>query len=270
MTKSELVHFLVQATNLPQVTLEAAIAAFSLVPRVQWDRSPDGFLPNAWHPWRFRRQLSLVSRPIVQLNDNEDPDLLVAPAMVVHSLLKFVTDVCRGRLDSAFFRSTKMKSWIGHVADENGKRFNEKVAERLRGLGWDARANLSDGEILQRRKDPRFGDVDVLAWKRKTGLVIVSECKDLSFDKTFGEIARRLAKYQGTVTADCKRDDLRKHLDRFDVLKHNSEELAKFVGCNVERLEALVVTSQPVPMQFDENLKKLGVRFVTIMELDHL
>lgn len=270
MKRSDLVQFLSQVTKLPQATIEVAIATFSLMPRVEWDQSPEVFLPNAWHPWRFRRQLSVVSRPIVHLNTNDDPDLFVTPAMIVHFLSNFVTDVHRGRFDDAFFRSTKMKSWVGHTTADHGKRFNEKVAEQMRGLGWCARANLSDGEILQRKKDPQFGDVDVLAWKRKTGHVILGECKDLSLDKTFGEIARRLAKYQGTVSADGKRDDLRKHLDRFDVLKHNSEELAKFVGCNVERLEALVVTSQPVPMQFDENLKKMGARFVTIMELDQL
>ena len=88
--------------------------------------------------------------------------------------------------------------------------------------------------------------------------------------KTIGEIARRLAKYKGTISVDGQRDDLRKHLDRFDVLKQDVEELGRFVGCDVKRLEALVITSQPVPMQFDENLREMGVQFKTIMELDQL
>ncbi|TIV73960.1 MAG: hypothetical protein E5V79_03965, partial [Mesorhizobium sp.] len=47
--------------------------AFTLVHRPDWSVSPKGFQPHAWQPWRFRRQLSVVSRPILAMDLSDDP-----------------------------------------------------------------------------------------------------------------------------------------------------------------------------------------------------
>lgn len=131
---------------------------------------------------------------------------------------------------------------------------------------WQAKANLSDGEILKRAKVATFGDVDVLAWKTESKRVLVIECKDLSLDQTFGEIARRLSRYQG-LAPDGRRDDPCKHLDRVEELSHNLTSVGEFVGFAVRQIEGLFVTGREVPMKFDEGLRNKGIRFVPISEV---
>src|SRR5207249_88109 len=42
---------------------------FSLRPRSRWDQTPTGFSSKDWYPWRYRRRLSLLARPFIQLGE---------------------------------------------------------------------------------------------------------------------------------------------------------------------------------------------------------
>lgn len=264
--QSRLIDRLVEITNLPAEVVKTCILQYALAPRAKWNSAPTGFLDSAWQPWRFRRQLSLVSRPIVQLDNATDPMIALAPAMAAHHIVMHVSNVLYARLDQGTFKSAGMKRYVGETTGRDGEEFNERVAERFRALGWQAKANLTDGEILARAKDPSFGDVDVLAWKPEAKRVLVIECKDLSLDKTFGEIARRLSRYRGFAPGG-RRDDLRKHLDRVEVLNANLAALSTYVGFTTARAEGLFVTSREVPMQFDDGLRQQGVVFVPLAEV---
>jgi hypothetical protein len=265
---SKLIELLCDLTQLSFGTIEACIQAFLFRPREEWDSCPDGYMQSSWFPWQFQRQLSLVSKPIVQLENTDDPECLIAPAMIIMHIAKFVADAQGGALDQRMFRKNGlMFKWIGTINGEQGEAFNEKVAEKLRGVGWNAQANLSDGQIFNRKKDPAFGDVDVLAWERTQGRVLVIECKDLSFDKTIGEIARRLANYKGLLKDNGKRDDLRKHLDRCEKIENNVDSLTQFVGFNVERIDRVLLFSQPTPIQFSDIAEQYSVIVSTFADI---
>lgn len=269
LTHSELMRFLVETTDFDEPLLRRMIDTFTIFPRPKWDAAPAGMLSSAWQPWRFRRQLSIVSKPLIRLEEHEASMYLIAPAMAVHHISKFVADALFGQLDIAMFqRGGKLSGWIGATNKKQGEDFNERVAERFRKFGWNAKANLSDGEILNRAKDPSFGDVDVLAWSSQTGEVLVIECKDLSLDKTFGEIARRLAKYRGATTLEGRRDELRRHLDRYEALERDQTALARFIGGNVTQLKPVLLFSQPTPLQFYDNVTKQGVTMLTLDEAE--
>src|SRR3546814_14074676 len=79
-------------TKLSPEIVASCIHTFSLTPREKWDAVPDGYMNSAWFPWQFQRQLSLVSRPIIQLENAQDPECIVAPAMVILHIAKFVSD----------------------------------------------------------------------------------------------------------------------------------------------------------------------------------
>jgi len=84
-----------------------------------------------------------------------------------------------------------------------------------------------------------------------TKRILLIECKDLHFGKTFGEIAEQLAEFRGFLRADGKPDDLRRHLDRIAVLTMHADKLAAFVGIAAEaKIEGHLVFKNPVPMQF--------------------
>lgn len=265
---SDLVKRLCTETGLSSQVIAACIQAFSSKPRDKWDASPDGFMSSAWYPWQFQRQLSLVSRPIVQLENTDDPECLIAPAMIIAHIAKFVSDAREGALDPRMFKqSGLMFKWIGVVNGERGEAFNEVVAERFRRTGWKAQANLSDGELLNRKKNPAFGDVDVLAWDEAGRRVLIVECKDLSFDKTIGEIARRLSNYQGLLKNNGKRDDLRKHLDRCEEIEANIAQLSRFVGFEVVLLDRVLLFSQSTPIQFSKIAEQHSVTICTIADV---
>lgn len=265
---SNLIERLCIETKLSSKVLEACIQAFSLTPREKWDVAPNGYMSSAWFPWKFQRQLSLVTRPIVQLENTDDPECLIAPAMIIMHVAKFVSDAREGALDQQMFKQNGlMFRWIGTVNGDQGEAFNEQVAAKFLTTGWNAQANLSDGQILNRKKNPAFGDVDVLAWDKKQKRVLVVECKDLSFDKTIGEIARRLAKYKGVIKANGKRDDLKRHLDRCEDIEANIVELSQFVGFDVERVERVLMFSQSTPIQFSNIAEQNSIRICTFADI---
>jgi hypothetical protein len=92
-----------------------------------------------------------------------------------------------------------MLSWQAKMSGERGTEFANKVADRLSEDGWEARVEIKITELFNRSLDRNYGDIDVLAWKREEGRVLVIECKDLQFKKTFGEMAEQLSDFRGVV-----------------------------------------------------------------------
>ena len=97
-----------------------------------------------------------------------------------------------------------------------------------------------------------YGDVDILAYHEESKRLLAIECKDLHYKKTPGEIAEQLNDYRGEMRQDgkkLKKDELKKHLDRMEVLQHHCSKLLKRQKLpNDTNLEGWVVFRHPVPM----------------------
>ena len=65
----------------------AILGLLTTVPREVWRAVPPGFNDKDRQPWRFRRRLSLLRRPIVQLDQSEDPLLIIAPGLARDALV---------------------------------------------------------------------------------------------------------------------------------------------------------------------------------------
>ncbi|MDF3351704.1 hypothetical protein HKX17_16265 [Sulfitobacter sp. KE34] len=266
--RSELIARLVKETELPPDTVHSCLEHFTYTPRETWNSAPGDMGDWAWSPWRFQRPLSIVTRPIIQFDDGDDPSLLVAPAMIATHLDKFIIGARTGDLERRLFRENgPMFKWIDRINAETGEAFNEKVAARFREIGWQAQANLSDGQIFNRKKTQGFGDVDVLAWNEAEGRILVIECKDLSMDKTIGEIAKRLEKYQGKTNEKGKKDDLKKHLVRCGAIEAEQDRVAAFVNMEIKQIERVLLFSEPTPLQYSEITDKHNVALVTFAEI---
>jgi hypothetical protein len=266
--RSELISRLVKETELPPDVVLSCLAPFTYTPRDTWNSSPKGMGDWAWAPWRFQRPLSIVTRPIIQLSDGDDPTLFVAPAMIATHLDKFIIGARIGDLERRLFRENgPLFKWIDRINAETGEAFNETVAAGFREVGWQAQANLSDGQLFNRKKTQGFGDVDVLAWNETEGRVLVIECKDLSMDKTIGEIAKRLEKYQGETNEKGKKDDLKKHLVRCEAIEAEQDRVAAFVNMEIKQIERILLFSEPTPLQYSEITDKHNVALVTFAEI---
>ncbi|HEX2654636.1 MAG TPA: hypothetical protein VHN11_13415, partial [Xanthobacteraceae bacterium] len=196
--------------------------------RPHWRDLPEGYLEKDLFPWRFRRRLSVLRKPFVQLDDADDPILMFAPGILRdgfgYSLRNYYAgDFPRWQL------TPKMKAWAGKVRNKMGKEFGAEVAARLKELGWQAETEVRITKLLGKGFDADYGDVDVLAWNLELGRVLLVECKDVQHRKTDGEIAEQLLDFRGELDESGKPDHLLRHLRRIDLVKQHVPEVMKYL-----------------------------------------
>ena len=240
----------------------------TLVGRLTWRDVPDGFDNRDRQPWRYRRRLSAVRRPILKIGSGDAERYLVAPGMVRDFFAYLIANYMRGDFPPHQL-GRKMKSWAAREADARGTKFTKEVAATLQKLGWKTETEVKLTKILKRQLDRDYGDVDVLAWLPDEQRVLIIECKDVQFKKTYGEICEQLADFRGELRPNGKPDYLRRHLDRMDVLKEHASEVASYLKLIHTNpiIESHLIFRNPVPMKYA--LRKLSER-VTVSLFDEI
>jgi hypothetical protein len=255
--------------KLEHAVVHRIVLTFALVPRATWSSTPAGFVERDWYPWRYRRRLSVISRPILQVDEGHNPRYLIAPGMIRDGVSKVIDYCYNGGYEAKDFSCEGMRIWIGGAENRRGHAFNGEVAARLSELGWTTRSNIRLTEILSSKLESDYGDVDVLAWRDDRALAI--ECKDLELAMTVGEVARQLYEFRGQDDRRGRPDRLKRHLRRSQVLAGRSKQVARFVDRpHLSKIETVVVFSDIVPMSFSETADRLGVKFVTFQDLELL
>lgn len=227
------------------------LAELSNAPRTGWFDVPEGYSDKDRQPWRYRRRLSLVNKPIAQLTTEPDPTLFVTPGLVRDGFAAFVHAVHQGHFPQASFKSKAMRSWAGRQGDERGAEFARRVRDRLTELGWQTKLERELPEILGTSLPEDYGDVDVIAYNIESGRVFLLECKDLAHQKTPGEVAEQLSKFRGELTDKGKKDLLMKHLVRVKKLRENPDRLKRYLELNAPpEVHDALVFRHPVPMKY--------------------
>ncbi|SNT46988.1 hypothetical protein [Pseudomonas nitroreducens] len=246
LTRSQLVKLLSSTCATDKVN--QFLERFSLVSRPKWDIPPDGFKGREILPWRFGRRLSVVTRPILQVDLAEDSLFMVAPSLVRTGFFYVLRGAHSGTIDQEFFSSPAMRdAWWGKANE--GHTFNAEVAQKLRNAGWQTEENIEISAILKRKLERDYGDVDVLAWRDGVDEVLVIECKDLTFRRNYSEIAALLSDYRGE-RKNGKPDKLLRHLNRVDRLEQSLLELGRYTGIDAPKIKSCLVVGGLVPMQF--------------------
>lgn len=239
-------------------------------PRISWRTLPSGLKEKEIQPWRFRRRLSLLRQPIVQIDDSEDPKLVIAPGLLRDSIIYAFRGYYEAAFPGAQLKSPEMKSWFGEAARRRGTEFTLDVAKRLSELGWQVITEIEVTKILAKGFDIDYGDVDVLAWKQGCGRLLLIECKELQFSKTPSEVAEQLSDFRGN-TRNGKRDLLKKHIDRCQILESHANLVCSYVGLpTTAKIENLVVFRYPVPMLFVWKSLAYPVRMITYDNLNQI
>ena len=235
----------------PRRTFDALV----LKPRRNWDETdPEDADMRDWYPWRYGRRLSILRRPIIQVTNGGDADVLILPTLLELTMVYLLQNV-EGYLPVQLFDSAAMREWIGEAVNRRGHAFNAQVQGRLRELGWCSRSELGIREI---GGPDSLGDVDVIAWRRETGLVYAIECKSLRFDRTIGEIGKRMKEY-GTLGEGDQRTPAGKHVQRMTWLRGNQDKISRLTGIEGDRIQlrSALVTDDLVPMQFFDRAFRL-------------
>jgi hypothetical protein len=267
--KSTLLNATFEDQPLPAAPIAALVDFLTFEPRARWEDVPAGFDKKDLFPWRFRRQLTILRKPLVQLDGGDDPAVLVAPGIVRDAFVYMFGSYRRGDFPRWQLKP-KMNRWAGKSRDAIGREFGQSVAQRLKELRWEAEVEIEVTKLLRKGFDQNYGDVDVLAWDRNTGRVLIIECKDVQYRKTYGEIAEQLADFRGVLRRDGKPDDLLKHLNRIDLITQHSANLAKYVGFELMRIESHLVFKNPVPMQFALKRMEGRVKVHVLTDLDRI
>lgn len=251
LRRSALKAILAEAGKLTLDEASVTLSMLTLEPRPAWRVVGTAFKDKDWFPWRFRRRLSLLRRPIIQIDAECDPTVVLAPAIVQEALHAMMRWFHRGEVPSSQARSPEMCKWIGHANNVQRVEFNSIVADRMRELGWQVSHETKLTKILGRALDRDYGDIDVLAWCPDSGRVLAIECKDLQFHKSIGEVAEQLADFRGEMRSDGKPDHLKRHLDRVELLTAHRRTVSRALRITSDvRVEGHLVFKNPVPMRF--------------------
>jgi hypothetical protein len=268
--KSKLLEWIDKEDLTDASTVTTLAAYLTLKGRAHWRDVPAGYDERDLFPWRFRRRLSVLRKPIIQLDDAEDPTLIVAPGIARDALVYMIGNYHRGDFPLRQL-SPKMKRWAGESRKRMGREFSEAVAKRMRELGWNAETEVRVTKLLKKGFERDYGDVDVLAWRADTNRVLLMECKDVQHRKTEGEIAEQLADFRGELDSDGKPDRLLVHLRRIEVISHHPAEVARYVGFSGSpRIEGHLVFKNPVPMKFAWQRMESRVTLHLFSELDRV
>lgn len=216
---------------------------FVLKPRPRWDGAEEPYQDRDWYPWRFRRHLSLMARPVVDLGDGT---VVYAPGFCEDSFRHNVVEAFQGAFDTEYFSTGRMKKYCGGVNDKRGSDFNAAASELFTNQGWSALPEVQM-TALGAHAEWGMGDVDVLAWHED--VVCICECKELLFARTVGEVVSQLVRFRGQPG-----DDLDKHLQRVNFLRQNYQGLRLITGIDFPRIVSILITSKIVPMQFGPDL----------------
>ena len=233
---------LTKKRSLSPDACQAFLNTFGLFHRPTWDAPPSGFNEKEIYPWRYRRRLSVMVRPLLIYGQKDESTVLYGVGALQSGFGYLLDRTERGQLPDTFFVSQEMKRYWGAAKNKRGHVFEETVADLLRSNGWQARKVF----MAELGAPPGLGDIDVLAWK-PTGDVLIIECKNLLLARTVAEIAEVCRRFKGEAT-----DDLAKHVKRIAWVRENPSSLERIVRFrpDCDRIDDRLVTNTHVPMMY--------------------
>lgn len=214
----ELVNQLSEKTSLSANILRKFLSIISLQPREDFLKPPQPFHAADVYPWRYNRRLSILQRPIFQVNEK----YYFSPGHVYRSGEYLMGLIMSGRL-KAF--SAGMQKAMGLLKRKIGDEFNDIVKELLEGLGYVCRTRVSkiNGSRLTRDNKTDLGDIDVLAIDHDRQIIFAIECKNFEQDRTPHEVINDLEElFLGTAKRESAQD---RHIKRVEWLSCHLEDL---------------------------------------------
>ena len=246
---------------------EQFVASLELLPRDGWKNIPPPYTDQDRQPWRFRRRLSVVRRPILRLEPSPESDVMIAPGMIRDAFQIQLYNFYYGQYDRGALTSKEMRSWRKHIVANEAEEFEERVVACLQGLGWKARRRVAFSQVLGGKLSEDPGDIDVLAWN-PDGRVLLLECKNLQFAKTSSEISKQLYKFRGKADEKGRLDLLGKHLKRMELARENVAAFQSHLKLPKVRIDGALVFAHTAPMSFAAERIGHSVTLLTYDELE--
>lgn len=243
--------------GLDRLIVSNFMEAFSLFSRDSWDSLPKGYGFRDIAPWKYKRRLSCLIKPIIRLSEDE---VLLSLSLLRQGISYFLDRAKNGEFNTEFFSSDIMRSYVGSMIDKRGAEFTKLVADKLDSDGWYVRK-----EVLMKTigAPQELGDIDVLAIK--DGVLLIFECKKLQMAKTVSEIADVCNRFRGE-----EKDELRKHLNRANWVSSNFSSVIQAIGYqdDVLSMRNALLTSTQMPMKYKNDLPISSDDIISFRTLD--
>ena len=182
-----------------------------------------------------------------------------------------ISNTYDGDFEATNFASSEMRKWIGGIRNKEGHSFNKRVKQEFVKFGWNANSDIELSGLLMQKMEKDYGDIDVVAWNKKTGKVMLIECKDLFLAKTAGEIARQIYDFRGVKTNKGKPDRLLKHIYRYERVRKSLSILKKNLAVEVDvELEVCVLFNSVSPLRYLDDERMQGVKVLSFNEISQL
>lgn len=190
-----------------------------LVNRGRVSEIPEGYDGFDISPWRFNRRLSLLRKPVVVVDNPEDPNdptLYWGFRQLLASRMYLVDQCNTNRLKVT--ENGPVQKVLGKLAQRNGSQLVQSVLEEVSSdeLIIDSEVPINPKSALKHDKD--IGDVDVLAIDTTTKVIYSLECKCMAPSRNIKEMVEEVGKLFGS---DSKKGWIEKHVDRDTWLKNN-------------------------------------------------
>ena len=219
---------------------------------------------------RLDREMSLINRPILEIESDVDPLLVIDPALVSEATVYSISNLIHGLSNKRMLSSREALRFAGKRGMSEGVGFQQRVASLITGQGLEVRSGWSLSNILNQKMDQDLGDIDVLVVNHDKALVWAIEVKNLRVCRTTHEIANRVSEYLGNEVTDRRGkhrpDKLLRHLRRIEYLRRHAIQIMKrFELSSVPSVEGLLVFDSPQPVRI-ENGNKLNRASCLLLE----
>lgn len=252
---SELTNLLAANNHYPSDDPTALLERLTLSRRSSWRDLSTGLTESDIDLGRFDRPFSLINRPLLEVGDSTNRQLLVAPILVGDSTVYSLSGLMNGGLQNQFWVSEEARCYVGAQTHAAGMKFEESVAERLESLGLKTWTRCKLSWALNQKVDKKYGDIDVLAVSADQKRVWVIEAKNLQLCRTETEVAARLSEYRGQMIEDRKGrhrpDKMLRHVKRVQYLRQHSNALCGRLKLTATPdVRGLLIVDAPQPMNF--------------------
>ena len=249
---SELAKMLEENPSYPDAETSSLLKRLTLPRRPRWT---EGLSETNTDIGRFDRPVSLINRPLLSIDDSDDPLVLVSPVLISDSIMYSLSGLLGGNLQGAFWESLDTRSYAGAMAKAEGEKFEEAVADKLNSLGLEAKPRQKLSALLNQKVSAELGDIDVFALSADRTIAWVIEAKSLRLCRTEAEASSRMSEYRGRLAPDSKGrdkpDKLLRHIRRVQYMRDNVSALQKALKLSITpAVKGLLVVDSPQPMNF--------------------
>lgn len=251
MPESDVITEVCRLSGLSKETIAKVIGRLSLGPRECYLQEPEGYSKQDVNPWDYNRELSFMRRFIVRETDTDGIVYLtfgLRNAIASYHQLNYLLFQSQLKCKDG----SKLGDLKGKFSEVKGKIYNDHVRDYLmKHTDYIIKCDVPIENDSPFYADKNYGDVDVLAFDKRTGIAYSIECKDTVMAKNIRQMKMEMDKFFGRDEKDKKRAWVVKHVGRHVWLNAHKVDLAKYLNVDeVKEVKSMMLTSSVLPVSF--------------------